>query len=87
MKAVDFISLGLEYGDKVRVYFSATNYKEGFFAGYKVWSGIYSNIEYAMFPVFYGIKKDGTMAKFKKMDGCWSTEHSFSSLYLVEKIG
>ena len=86
MKAKDFINLGLEYGDKVRVYFSAANYKEGFFAGYKTWSGISSDLGYILFPVFYGTKKDGTMGR-KPMDGCLSTHYGLSDIYLVEKIG
>lgn len=84
MKAVDFISLGLEYGDKVKVYFSPTNYKEGFFAGYKTYSGTESVLEYLLFPVFYGFKKDGTMGR-KPMDGCYDTHFGLSNIYLVVK--
>lgn len=85
MKAIDFINLGLQYGDKVRVYFSPSEYKEGFFGGYKTWPTIESNIDYILFPVFYGFKKDGTMGK-KPMEGCYATHYGLSSIYLATKL-
>lgn len=84
MTAKDFISLGLEYGDKVKVYFSPTNYTEGFFGGYKTYDNSGSTLEYVLFPIFYGFKKDGTMGK-KNMTGCYSTNFGLSSIYLVVK--
>lgn len=84
MKAIDFISLGLEYGDKVKVYFNPTNYIEGFFGGYKTYSTSSATLEYLLFPIFYGFKKDGTMGK-KPMAGCYYTQFGLSTIYLVVK--
>lgn len=82
MKANDFINLGLKYGDKVRVFFSPASYADGFFAGYKVWSGNYNNLDTCLFPIFYGAKKDGTMGR-KPMDDCYDVHYGLSNIYLV----
>ena len=86
MTAKEFIDLGLEYGDKVKITIKGTNcIKEGFFAGYKTWGNIVTTLN-DIPPVFYGPKSDGTMGRHSIFGTGRFTELNYDTIGRIEKI-
>ena len=84
MTATDFIKKNLKSGDKVKVTFSAAKTVTCYFGGYKTWEGVHPDL-CCLFPVLYGIGKQGQMVR-RKAEGLYSTIHCMCDIKEIVMI-
>lgn len=84
MTAKEFLALDLQYEDRVRVTLGEAEH-EGFFGGYKAFEGSHSCLEYALYPIFYAIGKNGHMVQRSMVPGR-TPYWGFNTISKIEKV-